>query len=29
MHHPRWDRRVIKSLGDEECVDPDERVVAV
>ena len=29
MHHPRWDRRVIKSLGDEESVDPKERTVAV
>ena len=23
MRHPRWDRRVIKSLGDEEHVDPN------
>ena len=25
---PRWDRRVIRSLGDEESVDPRERMVA-
>ena len=25
---PRWDRRVISSLGDEEGADPKERVVA-
>ena len=29
MHHPRWDRRVIRSLGDEERVEPNERMVAV
>ena len=29
MHRPRWDRRVIKSLGDEEGVDPNERRVEV
>ena len=29
MRHPRWDRRVIKSLSDEERVVPKERVVAV
>ena len=29
MHHPRWDRRVIRSLGDDESVDPNERMVAV
>ena len=29
VHHPRWDRRVIRSLGDDERVDPDERMVAV
>ena len=28
MHHPRWDRRVIRPLGDEESVDPNERMVA-
>ena len=28
MRHPRWDRRVIRSLGDEEHVDPNERMVA-
>ena len=28
MHHPRWDRRVTRSLGDEERVDPKERMVA-
>ena len=28
MHHPRWDKRVIQSLGDEECVDPKELLVA-
>ena len=28
MHHPRWDTRVIQSLGDEESVDPKERLVA-
>ena len=22
-HHPRWDRRVIRALGDEESVDPN------
>ena len=22
-HHPRWDKRVIRSLGDEESVDPN------
>ena len=27
-HRPRWDRRVIRSLGDEESVDPKERVAA-
>ena len=27
-HHPRWDKRVIKSLDDEESVDPKERMVA-
>ena len=26
-HRPRWDRRVIRSLGDEESVDPKERMV--
>ena len=26
-HRPRWDRRVIRSLGDED-VDPKERVAA-
>ena len=26
-HRPRWDRRVIGSLGDEESVDPNERMV--
>ena len=25
---PRWDRRVTRSLGDEEGVDPKERVAA-
>ena len=25
---PRWDRRVIKSVGDEEGVDPKVRVAA-
>ena len=29
MHHPRWDRRVIKSLGDEERKDPNERMVTL
>ena len=29
MHHPRWDRRAIRSLGDEEHVDPNERMAAV
>ena len=29
MHQPRWDRRVIKSLGDEESVDQNERMVAI
>ena len=29
MHRPRWDRLVIRSLGDEESVDPNERRVAV
>ena len=24
---PRWDRRVIRSLGDEESVDPKERMI--
>ena len=28
MHRPRWDRRVMRSLGDEERVDPNERMVA-
>ena len=27
-HHPRWDKRVTRSLGDEEGVDPKERMVA-
>ena len=27
-HRPRWDTRVIRSLGDEESVDPKERMVA-
>ena len=27
-HHPRWDKRVIRSLDDEESVDPKERMVA-
>ena len=27
-HRPRWDRRVIRPLGDEESVDPKERVAA-
>ena len=27
MRHPRWERRVIRSLGDEEHVDPNERMV--
>ena len=27
-HRPRWDRRVIKSLDDEESVDRKERMVA-
>ena len=27
-HRPRWDRRLIRSLGDEESVDPKERMVA-
>ena len=27
-HRPRWDRRVMRSLGDEESVDPKERVAA-
>ena len=27
-HHPRWDKRVIRSLDDEEGVDPKERMVA-
>ena len=27
-HRPRWDRRVTRSLGDEESVDPKERMVA-
>ena len=26
-HRPRSDRRVIRSLGDEESVDPNERMV--
>ena len=29
MHHPRLDRRVIRSLGDEESVDTNERMVPV
>ena len=28
MHHPRWDKRVIQSLSNEESVDPKERLVA-
>ena len=28
MRYPRWDNRVIRSLGDEEHVDPNERMVA-
>ena len=28
MHRPRCDRRVIRSLCDEESVDPNERVAA-
>ena len=28
MRRPRWDRRVITSLGDKESVDPKERMVA-
>ena len=27
-HRPRWDRRFTRSLGDEEGVDPKERVAA-
>ena len=27
-HRPRWDRRVVRSLGDEESVDPKDRMVA-
>ena len=27
-HRPRWVRRVIRSHGDEEGVDPKERMVA-
>ena len=27
-HRPLWDGRVIRSLGDEESVDPRERMVA-
>ena len=27
-HHPRWDKRVIRSFDDEESVDPKERMVA-
>ena len=27
-HRPRWDRRVIRSLSEEEGVDPKERMVA-
>ena len=26
-HRPRWDRRVIESVGDEESVDPNDRLV--
>ena len=26
--HLRWDKRIIRSLGDEESVDPKERVAA-
>ena len=29
MRHPRWDGRVIRSLGDEERVVPKERMVTV
>ena len=27
-HRPRWDRRVTRSLGDEQSVGPKERVAA-
>ena len=28
MRYPRWDKRANRSLGDEEHVDPNERMVA-